>query len=221
MSPESHNSDPNPPLDNSPQHEKDEEETSGVPLRGLAMVLITVAVLLGAWSVWALTNRSGDEENTNDAAATSNAPQNPSSSPAASTSAEQPATSSTNAGSAGSTTPGATSETSAPAAGGSPVSTVYVLNNSTVAGLSARVGQQLKGDYPDVETGNLPDARIQQNTVFYPAGNPQAEQEAKQLASRVGGIAAPRSDVLPRTTEGPNNLVLVLVQDTAVKSRAQ
>lgn len=182
-------------------------EAPKLPVRGLAMILIAVAVLLAVWALWsmnsedsALSTSSSTEVDTPSATVSSSVASNTSESTTAPTT-DQPSASQ-----------------AAPAAvgGAEPVRTLYVLNNSTVPQLAARVADDLRGDFPAVESGNLPDALLQQNTVYFTPGNPDAEQAARQLADRVGGIAEAKSDALPKETEGTDALVLVLVQDTAL-----
>ena len=186
----------------------------GLPMRGLAMILIAVAVLLAAWALWSLN--SGDDEpaagGSADATQTEAQLVPGTTTPAAG--AERESTADTAA-----QQPGTDGETPAPApqqpaaAAGTPVNTLHVLNNSTVPQLAARVAEQLEGDYPQVESGNLPDVVTPRNTVYFTPGNPEAEQAARELADRVHGVAMARPDNLPRETEGPATLVLVLVQD--------
>ncbi|KQB86161.1 hypothetical protein Clow_01515 [Corynebacterium lowii] len=49
---------------------EDSEEGSGIPLRGLAMVLVAVAILLAIWGVWALVGGSDDDSSSNSEAST-------------------------------------------------------------------------------------------------------------------------------------------------------
>lgn len=193
-------------------------------MRGLAMILIAVAVLLAAWALWSMqgkddtaTSSTGQTQSTETNAVTVSSADSsgPSDSEQASaepgtseeTSAEQQAVDGEagNAASVGSASGNST-----------PVNTLYVLNNSTVPQLAARVADSLSGDYQKVESGNLPDTIIPQNTVYFTAGNAEAEKAARELADRVSGVAMERSDVLPTETEGKDALVLVLVQDVAL-----
>lgn len=193
-------------------------------MRGLAMILIAVAVLLAAWALWSMQGK--DDTSTTSAGQTQSTETN------AGTIAESSGSSDSEQASA---EPGTSEETSAeqqPAADGeagvaaggassangnsTPVNTLYVLNNSTVPQLAARVADSLSGDYQKVESGNLPDTIIPQNTVYFTAGNTEAEKAARELADRVSGVAMERSDALPTDTEGKDALVLVLVQDVAL-----
>lgn len=96
------------------------------------------------------------------------------------------------------------------------MTTLHVLNNSTVTQLAARVADSLNGDYEKVESGNLADVAIPQNTVYFTKDNPDAEKEARKLADRVGGIAMERSNILPEETDGDDAIVLVLTEDVTL-----
>ena len=212
---------------------------SGLPMRGLAMILIAVAVLLAGWALWSMLNGSdgSDESVTADTATTVATTQAGEDTPAArddeaTTGTEdagepredqrdnqvadqgdsqregQPAPAPAPAPAAGEPARG-----SAPAATGTPVTTLHVLNNSTVPQLAARVAESLESDFEKVESGNLPDVAIPRNTVYFTEGNPGAEQAARELADRVNGIAMERSPVLPEETGGRDAIVLVLVED--------
>lgn len=92
-----------------------------------------------------------------------------------------------------------------------------MLNNSTVQGLAADVADQLQGEGVHPGRGRqLRRRRGPENTVYFPAGNAAAEQAARELADRVGGVAAVRPDNLPAGTDSPNSLVLVLATETTV-----
>lgn len=207
---------------------------SGLPMRGLAMILIAVAVLLAAWALWSMLN-DGDESVTADTtttAATTQAGEDP---PAAQDAGTE---TTTGAGDeSGEGTPAGepredegdsqreSQPVPAPAAGesavaqrpaGTPVTTLHVLNNSTVPQLAARVAESLESDFQKVESGNLPDVVIPRNTVYFTEGNPGAEQAARELADRVNGVAMERSPVLPEETGGRDAIVLVLVEDVTL-----
>ena len=195
-------------------------------MRGLAMILIAVAVLLAAWALWSMQGKddtsassTGQTQSTETNAGTI-APADSSSNADGSADSSDSSDSEQASGEPGTTEQAASSEQ--PAAGGSangnstPVNTLYVLNNSTVPQLAARVADSLSGDYPKVESGNLPDTIIPQNTVYFTAGNTEAEKAARELADRVSGVAMERSDALPTETEGKDAIVLVLVQDVAL-----
>ncbi|MGP3701424.1 hypothetical protein AY551_01960 [Corynebacterium diphtheriae bv. gravis] len=157
-----------------------------LPLRGIAMILIAVALMLGAWGVYSVTS-----DNSSSAPKTSTA-ETSEQTPAEKSAPQAPAVSDTPAPS------DAPSESAAPAekapadkpadkpAAERPVP-VRVLNNSTVQGLAAQVADTLRSHGIDVvEVGNLPDAVVPETTVFYPAGHQaQAQKIADQLHAAI------------------------------------
>ncbi|AEX84135.1 LytR C-terminal domain-containing protein [Corynebacterium diphtheriae] len=157
-----------------------------LPLRGIAMILIAVALMLGAWGVYSVTS-----DNSSSAPKTSTA-ETSEQTPAEKSAPQAPAVSDTPAPS------DAPGESAAPAekapadkpadkpAAERPVP-VRVLNNSTVQGLAAQVADTLRSHGIDVvEVGNLPDAVVPETTVFYPAGHQaQAQKIADQLHAAI------------------------------------
>lgn len=150
------------------------------------MILIAVALMLGAWGVYSVTS-----DNSSSAPKTSTA-ETSEQTPAEKSAPQAPAVSDTPAPS------DAPSESAVPAekapadkpadkpAAERPVP-VRVLNNSTVQGLAAQVADTLRSHGIDVvEVGNLPDAVVPQTTVFYPAGHQaQAQKIADQLHAAI------------------------------------
>ncbi|ANE04911.1 LytR C-terminal domain-containing protein [Corynebacterium crudilactis] len=211
-------------MQNSPQHSNAPQDgkQGGLPMRGLAMILIAVAVLLAAWALWSMQGKNDDSVSTTASTqATETNPGTLSADVAGSEAADTPAPAPADAHeepAADAEKPAGQDAPAAPAPRDNsvPVSTLYVLNNSTVSQLAARVADDLSGDYEKVESGNLPDAVIPQNTVYFTPGNPAAEKSARELADRVGGVAKERSAVLPSETAGKDAIVLVLVQDVAL-----
>ncbi|MFA1432318.1 LytR C-terminal domain-containing protein [Corynebacterium diphtheriae] len=158
-----------------------------LPLRGIAMILIAVALMLGAWGVYSVTS-----DNSSSAPKTSTA-ETSEQTPAEKSAPQAPAVSDTPAAS------DAPGESAAPAekapadkpadkpAAERPVP-VRVLNNSTVQGLAAQVADTLRGHGIDVvEVGNLPDAVVPQTTVFYPAGH---QAQAQKIADQLHAVIA-------------------------------
>lgn len=203
--------------------EQTPDQAQGLPLRGMAMILIAVALLLAAWGAYSMTRDDNAQDVTVNATNTP-AAATPAVGQQATGSASAPATApSAAAASAGSTDSAAASASPAAAAPNatagqaSDYTTVHVLNNSTVQGLAADVADQLKAKgFTPGEVGNYADDVVPENTVYFPAGNAAAEQAARELADRVGGIAAVRPDNLPAGTDSPNSLVLVLATETTV-----
>ncbi|CAB0523523.1 hypothetical protein CIP100161_01933 [Corynebacterium diphtheriae] len=151
------------------------------------MILIAVALMLGAWGVYSVTS-----DNSSSAPKTSTA-ETSEQTPAEKSAPQAPAVSDTPAPS------DAPSESAAPAekapadkpadkpAAERPVP-VRVLNNSTVQGLAAQVADTLRSHGIDVvEVGNLPDAVVPQTTVFYPAGH---QAQAQKIADQLHAVIA-------------------------------
>lgn len=85
--------------------------------------------------------------------------------------------------------------------------TVHVLNNSTIQGLAAKAKEQLTSQgYRVGQVGNYSRSVVPQNTVYYTDN----EQQARELAEKVGGVAQQRPADLPAETAGPGSLVVVL-----------
>lgn len=202
--------------------EKNDATSTSLPLRGFAMVLIAVAVVLGLWALYALTQGGGDEEST-PAAATSSAPAGGAEGPTTSAAApsQQPNADAERSSDAPSPAP---AEEDAPAAQqpeqGNPAPApaeqpapkkVSVLNNSMTQGLADRVSRDLEGKgYELGEVGNFPEEVLPETTVFFPKGDAAAEAEARKIASGLGGIARENIDSLPdKATEG-RGLTVVL-----------
>ncbi|AEX68185.1 LytR C-terminal domain-containing protein [Corynebacterium diphtheriae] len=163
-----------------------------LPLRGIAMILIAVALMLGAWGVYSVTSdnsssapKTSTAETSEQTPAEKSAPQAPavSDTPAAS---DAPGESAAPAEKAPADKPADKPAADKPAAE-RPVP-VRVLNNSTVQGLAAQVADTLRSHGIDVvEVGNLPDAVVPQTTVFYPAGH---QAQAQKIADQLHAVIA-------------------------------
>lgn len=199
---------------------------AGLPLRGLAMVLIAVAVLLGLWGLYAMTrDDSGDTAADAPAEETTVAATEAATPTAGST--EEPADLERAEESEGaeqsdeaerpSESAGAPAPAPAPAGGAEEPARLHVLNNSTVPNLANDVATTLDDQGYDVgEVGNLADQILPENTVYFQPGNPDAEQRARELADRVRGVAREYDPVLPAETDGRNDITLVLVNQVAL-----
>lgn len=228
----------NPETQNSPA-------TGGLPLRGLAMVLIAVAVLLGLWALYSLTQDGEDPtqtaESTNSSPADTSdgapaepgasdpgapadnpespAPADPDAPVSSDDAVEQDRAERDRAGEDGAAV--ASSGAAAPAGPGSGEEAaaavpakLNVLNNSTVPELAASVSEKLGEEgYQLGEVGNFSDEIFPETTVFFQRGNSEAEAEARELASRLGGVAREHVDSLPDGTDGADDLTLVLVKE--------
>ena len=196
-----------------------------LPLRGVAMILISVALLLAMWGIYSMTGGKSAKVNnaaSTDSAAASVAPAQPATPAGPATSApgvpapssEAPAPASAPTGAPGAS--GGTGTAGAGAAGAAGASTsagdksavtVHVLNNSTIQGLAAKAKEQLTSQgYRVGQVGNYSRSVVPQNTVYYTDN----EQQARELAEKVGGVAQQRPADLPAETAGPGSLVVVL-----------
>ena len=199
-----------------------------LPLRGVAMILISVALLLAMWGIYSMTGgKSAKVHNaaSTDSAAASVAPAQPAAPagpvtsapgvPAPSSGAPAPASVPAGAAASGAAAPGASGGAGTAGAGaGASTSagdksavTVHVLNNSTIQGLAAKAKEQLtRQGYRVGQVGNYSRSVVPQNTVYYTDN----EQQARELAEKVGGVAQQRPADLPVETAGPGSLVVVL-----------
>lgn len=203
-----------------------------LPLRGVAMILISVALLLAMWGIYSMTGgKSAKVHNaaSTDSAAASVAPAQPAAPagpvtsapgvPAPSSGAPAPASAPAGAVASGAVAPGAPSGATAGTAGAAGAAgastsagdksavTVHVLNNSTIQGLAAKAKEQLtRQGYRVGQVGNYSRSVVPQNTVYYTDN----EQQARELAEKVGGVAQQRPADLPAETAGPGSLVVVL-----------
>ena len=201
-----------------------------LPLRGVAMILISVALLLAMWGIYSMTG--GKSAKVHNAASTDSAtasamsiqpaaPAGPVTSapgvPAPSSEAPAPASAPAGAAASGAAAPGSSGGAgTAGAAGAAGASTsagdksavtVHVLNNSTIQGLAAKAKEQLtRQGYRVGQVGNYSRSVVPQNTVYYTDN----EQQARELAEKVGGVAQQRPADLPAETAGPGSLVVVL-----------
>lgn len=201
-----------------------------LPLRGVAMILISVALLLAMWGIYSMTG--GKSAKVHNAASTDSAaasavsiqpaaPAGPVTSapgvPAPSSGAPAPAPAPAGAAASGAVAPGTSGGAgTAGAAGAAGASTsagdksavtVHVLNNSTIQGLAAKAKEQLtRQGYRVGQVGNYSRSVVPQNTVYYTDN----EQQARELAEKVGGVAQQRPADLPAETAGPGSLVVVL-----------
>lgn len=192
---------------------------SGLPLRGLAMVLIAVAVLLVMWGLYAATQNTDSDGDQAAPATTTEVVETRAeqpTAPAEETTEEAPEETTTEEEA------DATDATEAPAPAPAPApadepSRLNVINNSTVPNLAADVADRMRADGYEVgEVGNLAEHILPENTVFFQPFNAEAEQRARELAERVGGVAREYESFLPENTEGRNDLTLVLVNQVAL-----
>ncbi|CAB0667113.1 hypothetical protein CIP107562_02120 [Corynebacterium diphtheriae] len=156
------------------------------------MILIAVALMLGAWGVYSVTSdnsssapKTSTTETSEQTPAEKSAPQAPAVSDTPATS-DAPGESAAPAEKAPADKPADKPAADKPAAE-RPVP-VRVLNNSTVQGLAAQVADTLRSHGIDVvEVGNLPDAVVPETTVFYPAGH---QAQAQKIADQLHAVIA-------------------------------
>lgn len=193
---------------------------SGLPLRGLAMVLIAVAVLLVMWGLYAATQNTDSDGDQAAPATTTEVVETRAEQPAAAEETTEEAPEETTTEEETDATDEETTEAPAPAPAPAPAdepSRLNVINNSTVQNLAADVADRMRADGYEVgEVGNLADHILPENTVFFQPGNAEAEQRARELAERVGGVAREYESFLPENTDGRNDLTLVLVNQVAL-----
>ncbi|MEZ2190392.1 LytR C-terminal domain-containing protein [Corynebacterium sp. CCM 9204] len=204
-------------------------EPRSLPLRGFAMILAAVAVLLAAWALF--VGLRGDDSdttpavagNTSSTAPTSNAAR--AEAPAAST-AEEETQKEREEVTSGSPSPEPevtpTAEIPvqpqpnsqpAPAPVGDPRTVaVHALNNSTVQGLANRAADRLTGQGWTVgEVGNLAEAYLPASAVYYNPGNPTEEAAAREVGTALGIPAKVRTPELATAPTG--GVVVVLTGD--------
>lgn len=209
-----------------------------LPLRGFAMVLIAVAVMFGLWALYAFTQDNGSEQAAEDTsqqaeqqAGDANAPEPgtvgadtaqqsaeaiaPENGEGAESAGDEGAESAENEGQPadaereGEGREGASGSTgSGNAAAPAPLK-INVLNNSVTQGLAADVSDRLRADGRELgEVGNFSDDVLPETTVFFPAGNADAERVARELADEFNGVARENIDTLPDNTRDGVTLVL-------------
>lgn len=191
---------------------------SKLPLRGLAMVLIAVAVMLGMWALYAMT--SDDSENTaqnapagNDAVVSGPATGGAEGDGAAAGGAEGEADKNREESDAA----GAEAERDAApddnaeegAVAGSPDRAqaeipVNVYNNSGRANFAADEAERLKSQqFHIAEVGNISgDVLVApKTTVYFPEGDAAAESLAKEVAAQYYGANVPAEAIAPYPAE--------------------
>ncbi|MDO1479333.1 LytR C-terminal domain-containing protein [Rhodococcus ruber] len=156
-------------------------ESSGPPLRALAMVLISLAILFAGLGLASLG--SSDSEGS--------APE-PATEPAAAPATTSVTSAPFAATSARTTTAGATTTVSATTSPGTATAPVRVFNNSNVSGLAAQTAGLLEDEgFTVSETGNYSDGVIESTSVYYGTG-PGERQTAEAVAEALGVTAQPR-----------------------------
>lgn len=214
-------------------------DSSGLPLRGLAMILMAVAVVLIAWGAFSMFGGSDDESATN-------ASQNSSQEQQAAQDqqnqqgqngqqgAEGDQRGDANRGSEAAPKPeGNANREGGEANGGAPGAPgevnkaeqqVTVLNNSPIQGLASQTADKLRGDqWQNTSYGNLPDTQgaFPNSVVLYPGNDANAKAAAEQIAQNLGIRAEARTPEIDRQLDGaqmlqgeaPGALVVVTTND--------
>ncbi|MDV8078714.1 LytR C-terminal domain-containing protein [Rhodococcus sp. IEGM 1370] len=166
-------------------------EQTGPPLRALAMVLISLAILFAAIGALSLTGSDSDDAAAEPAAETTSAPA------AQAPAAQVPAGDSSTGAAAPTTTSGAPADVE-----------VRVLNNSNVSGLAAGTASTLTAEGWNVaETGNFSEDQFAQTAVYY--GTTAGEEQAAQtIATQLGVPAEPK----PTSLESTAGVVVIVTQ---------
>nr|WP_254925432.1 MULTISPECIES: LytR C-terminal domain-containing protein [unclassified Rhodococcus (in: high G+C Gram-positive bacteria)] len=171
-------------------------EQTGPPLRALAMVLISLAILFAAIGALSLTGSGSDE-----AAAEPSASET-TSAPAAVAPTTQAPAAQVPAGDA------STSSAAPTTSGTSADVEVRVLNNSNVSGLAAGTASTLTaGGWNVAETGNFSEAQFAQTAVYYGTAAGE-EQAAQSIATELGVPAEPK----PTSLESTVGVVVIVTQ---------
>ena len=216
----------------------DRDAAGALPLRGVAMILMAVAVMLGLWALYAFTQDDDSSTTASDKSSSESA-----SAGSSQAGGQSSANSNTQRGSDKSQSaqqgregapegaqrpagePGANGGAAQPGPAPAPApgpaapapeapQKVSVLNNSLTPGLAADISEKIKGDgYELGEVGNFNEEILPQTTVFFPEGDAQAEEEARQLASRYNGIARANIPSLPREATDGRGLTVVLTEN--------
>ncbi|WP_230594720.1 LytR C-terminal domain-containing protein [Rhodococcoides fascians] len=171
-------------------------EQTGPPLRALAMVLISLAILFAAIGALSLTGSDSDEASAEPSASETT------SAPAAVAPTTQAPAAQVPAGDA------STSSAAPTTSGTSADVEVRVLNNSNVSGLAAGTASTLTaGGWNVAETGNFSEAQFAQTAVYYGTAAGE-EQAAQSIATELGVPAEPK----PTSLESTVGVVVIVTQ---------
>lgn len=190
-------------------------DTQGLPLRGLAMILLAVAVILIGWGGYSLLAGDGDTDpagNAADTAATET--QNPAEEPE---DADRPTPGDTAAGEEEASAdnvddphaPAPGQGQGAGVQGGVDKNNEYiaVLNNSPIQGLAGDVAGKLHDQqWKETGIGNLPDqaGTFAESVVLYPKGDVAAQAAAETAAAELGIKTRERTADIDRVLKGAN-----------------
>lgn len=189
----------------------------GMPLRGLAMVLIFIGVCLMGWGLYAWTSGTADDAagGSGDGGTRAEAGQNPANGRGGETPTGDAAPTGPAAGRPDAVDP---AETDRDGADGEGVRRgdfrITVLNNSNVEGLAADVSADLSREgWGRGETGNAPEGNVgvfERTTVVYTPGNEAERAAAEEIARDRGWAVEPRGDNLAGK---PGGVLVVVTED--------
>ncbi|WP_371831152.1 LytR C-terminal domain-containing protein [Rhodococcoides kroppenstedtii] len=166
-----------------------DDTSSGPPLRALAMVLLSLAVVFAGIGIFSLTGSDSEETAAAPAADTSAVP----TATAEPTGTSAPSATAPPSATSGSPTTTTTATTSGSASGASSASPIRVLNNSEVSGLAAETATRLESaGFPVGETGNYSSGVIAASTVYYDPAVPGQQAQAERIARTLGFGSEPR-----------------------------
>lgn len=176
--------------------------STGVPLRGIGMIAIAVAILILLWAIFFF---GGDKDS--GTVATTTQATSTSASASATTVFSSVQVTTTEEAAPVESTPAEAPAAPAPAQEQDTHPQVHVLNNSTVQGLAADVANRLASAGNSTgEVGNLPDVETPQSMVYFSPGD---EAAAKRVADQLGINYGPK---IPAVENYPG-LVVVVTQD--------
>lgn len=162
-----------------------DDTSSGPPLRALAMVLLSLAVVFAGIGIFSLTGSDSEETAAAPAADTSAVP----TATAAPTGTSAPSATAPPSATSGSPTTTTTATTS----GSASASPIRVLNNSEVSGLAAETATRLESaGFAVGETGNYSSGVIAASTVYYDPAVPGQQAQAERIARTLGFGSEPR-----------------------------
>ncbi|AMY17531.1 MULTISPECIES: LytR C-terminal domain-containing protein [Nocardiaceae] len=166
-----------------------DDTSSGPPLRALAMVLLSLAVVFAGIGIFSLTGSDSEDTAAAPAADTSAVP----TATAAPTGTSAPSATAPPSATSGSPTTTTTATTSGSASGASSASPIRVLNNSEVSGLAAETATRLESaGFAVGETGNYSSGVIAASTVYYDPAVPGQQAQAERIARTLGFGSEPR-----------------------------
>lgn len=181
--------------------------SGGPPLRALAMVLISLAIVFAGLGAMSLSSAKSDTAEAADSETSSE------------TAAPQVTAAATTRAGAGTTTSAGATATSTNSAQTTPDKAtttaadgvdrtvpVQVLNNSLVAGLAARTADELGAEgWTNTSTGNYAGATLAETTVYY--GDGAGDKEAAEaIAAELGAKTAPN----PGIGDSPTGVTVIV-----------